>query len=212
MYYNNLFYDSPIQMLPSSISSYDLAPRPIMQPGIMQSNFMRPGVVLDYDKYGNPNTYKGDIYYATPTSFGVIREGPLQIPYDLDLNNMPRIQEQYAKYFRYKILDYWLYNDMSNLLGYLKIVGDRVKIITNLSEYTDKKDSSENIEKKVSYIEDNILSVDSVRSLLKKFVKGTKYNWYELHKSTVEPMAAEYIKKQLETNLKNAISNVDQKV
>ena len=102
-----------------------------------------------------------------------------------NLNADPRIHKRVTKYFRLKMLDKWLYDDSSHLLGYFKVKGDKVELISKLSDYdanASDKDSDDINKKKIKYIENNLLSYDFSYKILQKLVEDTNTNWYDLHK------------------------------
>ena len=126
----------------------------------------------------------------------------------LDLNRDKDFQNKVTKYFYYKTLDKWLKKekDMLEILKFLKIVNGEVKLISNMNEYNQKanSDKQDDVEKKVKFIEDNILSKDDVNNILRKYVKETTTNWYDLQEKATY-FIKEIIKKFLKHKLKDAI-------
>lgn len=143
-----------------------------------------------------------------PIGATVIIPGPsVPLPINLDLNRDPRVHKQVVKYFRYKTLDKWLYEDMSDILGYFKVDNRGVHLIDDMTEYREdaaRTDSPEVIEQKINYIEKYFLTEDTMKRILKKFVMGTGIKWYDLHKN--EFFVKEDIKLQLKKILKETIS------
>lgn len=129
----------------------------------------------------------------------IIPKNQLPLPASLDLNQNMRVRRQVTKYFRYKLLDSWLYNELSNLLGYFVINNDgSVSLIDKLDNYNknaENMDTLEIIDKKSDYIERYILTEDMCYKLIKKFIKGTGSNWYDLTK--IEELIEEFMNKQL---------------
>ena len=130
----------------------------------------------------------------------------------LDLNNDKDLRKKVTKYYYYKTLDKWLkkQTDMLDILNYFKINNNGgVELIKNMNEYNPKntdKDSQIDVDKKVYYIEKNLLSRDNVYDIIKKYVKETRTNWYDLHeKSTF--FIKELIKKFLQTKITNLIQS-----
>jgi hypothetical protein len=122
-----------------------------------------------------------------------------------NLNADPRIHHRLSKYYRLKALDKWLYNDLKNLLGYLKVSGKNVSLISNLSNYKNKNESKEIMEMKIDYLEDELLTVKFIYRILRGFVLATNINWYDLHKNEKYLIQAFdiSIKKKLKHLIKN---------
>lgn len=130
----------------------------------------------------------------------------------LDLNNDKDLQKKVTKYYYYKTLDKWLkkQTDMLDILNYLMVNNNgNVELIKNMNDYNPKnieKDSQQDIDKKVDYIEKNILFRETVYDIIKKYVKETRTNWYDLYdKSTF--FIKELIKKFLQTKITNSIQS-----
>lgn len=126
----------------------------------------------------------------------------------LNLNNDPRVHQQVSKYFLYKTLDDWLYDDLLDLLNYLIIEGKNIRLLKNLDEYkSDRVDSDtlKTIELKADWIHRHILTIDKVKHLLKKYVEETNTNWYDLYKNNyfVKDAIKQYIKRKLRQSIKN---------
>ena len=142
-----------------------------------------------------------------PIGATVIMPGSLfPLPINLDLNKDSRVHKQVVKFYRYKTLDKWLYGDMIDLLGYFRVDDKGVSIIDNMSEY--RQDAAarydpQTIEQIINYIEKYILTEDTTYRILKKLVRGTGINWYDLHKS--EFFVKEDIKSQLQKILKDTV-------
>ncbi|MBA42894.1 MAG: hypothetical protein CMF62_02655 [Magnetococcales bacterium] len=93
-----------------------------------------------------------------------------------------------AKYFFYKILDKYLYKDLQEVLNFFVIKDGKAQLIKSLDDYketTVDKDSESDKDKKIAFIEKNILSVRIVKKILKRFVDGSSTNWYDLPKKTI---------------------------
>lgn len=103
-----------------------------------------------------------------------------------DLNKDKSVQKTFTKYYYYKILDKWIYKELMPLLAFVDISGDKPQLIKSLSEYDVKKlasNSSEQIEKKINYLERVIITKDMVRHVLKKICSENDINWYDLDKN-----------------------------
>lgn len=103
-----------------------------------------------------------------------------------DLNKDKSVQKSLTKYYYYKILDKWIYKELMPLLGFVHTSGDKPHLIKSLSDYDASKlvnESSDQIEKKISYLEKHIITKDMVRHVLKKICSENDINWYDLDKN-----------------------------
>jgi hypothetical protein len=103
-----------------------------------------------------------------------------------DLNKDKSVQKTFAKYYFYKILDKWIYKELLPLLAFIEINSSgKPQLIKSLEDFDVQKlakDSEEDIEKKVSYMENVLLTKDLVRHVLKKIANENNINWYDLNK------------------------------
>lgn len=115
-----------------------------------------------------------------------------------DLDKDPRIHKRLTKYYYYKILDKWLYDDLSDLLKFLDVKDNNVVIIKN-----DKKDSDTDIEKKIDFLE-KFLTKSFIYMLISRYIAETGTRWVDLHKNEyfLKQVFKEKIKKKLEKELK----------
>lgn len=92
------------------------------------------------------------------------------------------VQKQITKYLQYKFLDKWIYEDFPELFKFVKI-----------------KSAKNDLEQKADYIEENILTTDKTRKILKKIMFENDLRWYELpyFESLVKKTFAHYIRKKL---------------
>jgi hypothetical protein len=123
---------------------------------------------------------------------------------DLNLDLDVRVHDQMTKYFYYKTLDKWLYNEMLDVLSYLKIDGKGVSTIDSMKNRdSNVKETQETVEKKIKYIEDNVFSQKSMRKMLTKYVEDTGTHWYELTKN--KPEIKSLIKKFLKSKFEHIV-------
>lgn len=153
----------------------------MMTPQYVYTDSPRPLIPSRYDVplFSNQN-------FGTPIAVTLLPQRRFELPPSYDLNKYEAVRHKEASYFRYKILDKWIYEDMSNLLGYLEGNRDNIHLISDLSKYNKNAvvhDSEDVIEAKIQHLEDNIITKKVVYRILKNFVDGTKANWYELHKN-----------------------------
>lgn len=139
----------------------------------------------------------------------IIPQPILPLPSNFDLNKDPRVQKQVVKYFRLKVLEKWIYKDMISLLGYIKVDNTGASIINDMADYREdasSRDSPNDIDKKVHYIGKYVLTEDTMYRILRKFIRGTGANWYDLHKN--EFFVKSDIKSQLNNILKDTVAEI----
>lgn len=129
-----------------------------------------------------------------------------------DLNKDKSIQKKITKYFLYKILDKWLYNDFRSLLGYVKISDGKPVLIRSMSDYNPdsiSSDSVENIEKRIDYLEKILINRKLVKHVLKKIISENEIEWVKLnnHKPLIKKILRKYINSKLEDAVKSASRN-----
>lgn len=130
---------------------------------------------------------------------------PLNSGYYTNLNNDKTIIKTVVKYFYYKIIDKWLHSDLLPLLGYINVNNGKASLIKDLDHYKNNNDSVENIDAKIDFIEDTILSKDLVKQFLKRIVSKYNVKWYLLykHQDLVKEKLYKYIKEELEDAITN---------
>lgn len=148
--------------------------------------------------------------YAPPlvTSVNLAYSKPLISTYE-DLNADRRVHKKMIKYFFYKTLDKWLYDELSEILNYFVIKGDRVELISNLSQFNSATghDSQASADKKVKYIENNVISPKFMSKILYKYVQETGTHWYDLTKN--EFFIRQVLKRALSKRIRKAISRAN---
>jgi len=131
---------------------------------------------------------------------------PLTSGYYTDLNNDKTVIKTIVKYFYYKIIDKWLYNDLLPLLGFITIIDGKPKLIKNLNDYKiDKNSISDSIDAKIDYIENILITKNMVKHVLKKIVQKENVKWYNLYKyeNQIKQKFYKYIKSKLEDAIEN---------
>lgn len=143
-------------------------------------------------------------------SFQILETKSYRVPlsYYEDVCDTASIKEDIVKIFYYKFLDKWLYdNDASMyLLKYIKVSGDKVELISKLKDTDDYiKNDQKVVDKKVDFIEKNLLSMEDVYEILKKFVTETRVSWCDLTKNKL--FVREAIEKTLRKKMKRLIKD-----
>lgn len=116
-----------------------------------------------------------------------------------DLNQDPEIRMRLTKYYYYKILDKWLYDDMLSVLDHLKVNENKVDIVDDNNLDKSHKNTQEEIEKKVKYIENKILRKRDVYNLLEKFTDETGSEWINLSDNEyfIKKISKDYLTKKI---------------
>jgi hypothetical protein len=146
----------------------------------------------------NPASPVSDAPYIASLNLSYSR--PTFTAYE-NLNADSRIHNQLVKYFKYKVLDKWIYHDkdMKKLLGYLRVSNGKAFLVKNKNDFKyNENESMDDINAKIRFIENNVLTNSLVFKILKRFVHETNTNWYELAKSGNE----EYVKDALEMGIR----------
>ena len=129
-----------------------------------------------------------------------------------DLNKDKSVQKNLTKYYFYKILDKWIYKELMPLLAFVDISSDKPQLIKSLSQYDVEKlvsNSSDQIEKKIDYLEKVLITKDMVRHVLKKICNENNINWYDLNKNEKKIKTVFY--NYLLSKLKEAIKKYGKK-
>lgn len=126
-----------------------------------------------------------------------------------DLNKDKSVQKKITKYFLYKILDKWLYNDFRSILAYVKISDGKPALIRSMTDYKPdsiSSDSVENIEKRIDYLEKILINKKLVKHVLKKVISENEVEWVQLnkHKLLIKKILKKYINNKLEDAIKSA--------
>jgi signal recognition particle GTPase len=126
------------------------------------------------------------------------------------INSSKNVKKTLTKYYFYKIIDKWIYDDLFPLLGFVKIINDKPELIKNLSDYDVEKlakDSDNDIESKINYMEKILITKDMVYHVLKKIVKSNNIMWNNLNKN--EKLIKKIFYEYIVSKLKDAIKNID---
>ena len=148
------------------------------------------------------NIYQGPTIrpLVTPSVTVTTILNPIEIDSGLDQN--PMAQTDVRNDLHYRFLDKWIYHDYNKILKYLKVEGDKVRVVKTEEERqkNDITNDDANINmKKVDFIEDIILTKAVTRKILTKIVTKTGLKWYDLphYKNIVKDAMARYVTKKL---------------
>jgi hypothetical protein len=123
-----------------------------------------------------------------------------------NLNVDPYIHDRMTKYYLAKTLEKWLYEDLIDVLNYIKVRDNKVDVISSLKEYNPvavNSDSDATIKKKIDFLEKYFLNKRIIKKWLRDFIKGSASNWFDLTKS--EYFLKDLFKKKLTKLLKEAV-------
>lgn len=129
-----------------------------------------------------------------------------------DLNKDKSVQKTLTKYYYYKILDKWIYKELMPILGFVDVSGDKPHLIKSIGDYNASKlanESSEQIEKKIAYLEKVLITKDMVRHVLKKICTENNINWYDLDKNEkkIKTVFHNYLLDKLKESIKKYSPN-----
>lgn len=138
---------------------------------------------------------------------------PLTLPTYLDMNVNPDTWQMMSKYYYYKTLDDWLWEDseVKDVLNYIKVSDKSVDVLNSMSDYKESnssKDTQSIHEMKVNFIEKHVLDVENVVKLLKKFIRETNIKWVDLGKNSyfVKDLIKRYLKQKIQYMIENKLS------
>lgn len=121
------------------------------------------------------------------------------LPRSLNLNYDKRIHERYTKHFYFKVIDDWLYDDMSDLLTYFKYDRDSKKVHV-LRDKVSERGDQEAADAKIKFIEDSFFKKSDMYFILVKLIDESHVNWYDLPKleSAVKEVTRTWFRKEIQ--------------
>jgi hypothetical protein len=126
-------------------------------------------------------------------------------PYE-NLNTNSDIRNKIVNYFHKKIINKWLYSDMSNLLGFLKISNDKVVFIDKMQDYDkNNSDSSDNKRKKINFLVNFLLTKELVHKYLRKYVSSHNVQFINLRSK--KDSVRKYLHKRLYNKFEKTIKS-----
>lgn len=141
------------------------------------------------------------------TSFNTTYTKPA-IGFFENLNADPRVHKRMVKYFYYKALDKWMYEDMRDVLNYFTIKNDKVDLISSMKDYdvtAADKESNETTEKKIDFIGKYILTQSYMNKILNDFVNRNNISWVDLPKR--ELLLEQVVEEKLTKMLRGLIAD-----
>lgn len=111
----------------------------------------------------------------------------------------PELKKKMTAYFFEKTMNDWLRSDFEKLLKYFTVKGKKVSLVRSEKEFS-KNDATNNLEQKIDFIADNVMTKYDMKSFLKKFVMKKDISWFHLrdHKNYVKKAIYKKIKKNIQ--------------
>jgi hypothetical protein len=122
------------------------------------------------------------------------------------LETDPVVQYRVTKYIRYKFLDRWIPKYFENLLMLLSVDSKgNVKVLSkdDSGKNDISKDTERDIENKIDFIGDRILTFTKCYKILKKFSSRNNILFYELTKRLLQPHVRKQLGKYVSKKLKS---------
>lgn len=198
---------SPLSPISPVVTPGTIAISPSLSPISVNLNKLLPSAYLHSLKLGPWTVVDIDDIFIP--SFKVISD--LRVPVYDDVCDTSEIKELVCKIFYDKLLRKWLYDidESGYVFKYLKMVDGKVSLIKNLENTDDYKSNSQTvIDKKVDFIEENILKIEDIAKILTQFVKGTGISWCKLTKNS--SFIREALEKSLVNKMKKLINGKDE--
>lgn len=121
--------------------------------------------------------------------------------YDSGIGESSLAQHETNVDLRYNFLDKWIYRDFPEILRRLKVVDDRVVVLSEdeASKNDISKDSEGVLAKKSDFIGYEILTLSKNRKILDKILYETGLRYFDLphYESIVKRAQAKYVKRKL---------------
>lgn len=145
---------------------------------------------------------------TTANIFAPINPYIAYVDIDTGLNSSYIVQKDTTEYLWYRILDKWFYTDeLCYLLSYLKVVDKQVKFASAEEVKNNKicNDTIEDIEMKTDFIQENLLTLREMKTILKRMIAELDYKWYELtsKERLVVEITGRHLKKMFERQMIN---------
>jgi len=100
-----------------------------------------------------------------------------------DLNYDMELRGKVTKYFLYKTLDKYLYNELKSILNYLTYENGKISLIKSIQDYKINNEDSEEIkEKKINWLENQkYFTKSDMYNVLSHLYTDYKINWYDMY-------------------------------
>ena len=114
----------------------------------------------------------------------------------------PELKKRMTAYFFEKTMNDWLRSDFEKLLKYFVVKGKKISFVRSEKEFS-KNEGMSNLEEKIDYIANNIMTKYDMKSFLKKLVNKTDISWFHLrdNKQYIKKAIYKKIKKNIQKNI-----------
>jgi hypothetical protein len=140
---------------------------------------------------------------VNPNALSMLAVKPtVYVDIDTGLNDSYVVQKDVTKFFMYKTLDKWIFNDFPSVLKYLVYRDGKVSLIKKLGDKENNevsKDSEKALEAKADFIEEKILDESRTREILIRIMRELGLKWFELpyRENLVKEVMERFLKKKL---------------
>jgi hypothetical protein len=158
------------------------------------------------------STMSTTLLNVNPNALSMLAVKPtVYVDIDTGLNDSYVVQKDVTKYFMYKTLDKWIYDEFPSVLKYLVYRDGKVSLIKKLADKENNevsKDSEKALEAKADFIEEKILDESRTREILIRVMRELGLKWFELPYR--EGLVKEVIERFLKKKLKKMVSGDDE--
>ena len=118
------------------------------------------------------------------------------------------VQRDVTRYFMFKALDKWLFEEWNYLFKFLVADKNGVRPVKSEDEREKndaKKDSDELLEKKADFIEEHVLTEEATKEVLKRIMRELGIQFYSLphREALVMDVLEKFMKKKLKKRMEN---------
>jgi hypothetical protein len=121
-----------------------------------------------------------------------------------NIGNDSDVKKSVIKYYYYKLLEKWIFNEMVGILAFVKLDSNKKPSLINSNDdfNIDKtsRESKDTLKIKAEFINDTFFTKDFVKHILKKIIKKNSISWYDLYdyesnvKKTIYLKTLKYLK------------------
>ena len=102
-----------------------------------------------------------------------------------NIGNDSDVKKSVIKYYYYKLLEKWIFDDMVGILAFVKLnENKKPSFITSSDDFDIEKTSKESkhiLEIKIDFIKEAFFTKDFVKKILKKIIAKNSVSWYDLY-------------------------------
>ncbi len=118
------------------------------------------------------------------------------------------VQRDVTRYFMYKALDKWLFEEWNYLFKFLVADKNGVRLVKSEDEREKndvKKDTDELLEQKADFIEEHVLTEEATKEVLKRIMRELGIPFYSLphREALVMDVLEKFMKKKLKKRMEN---------